>query len=299
MTRTKYPDEFKEQVVREILEKERTIASVVASYDLVPQTVGGWVAKYKKKHAEDQDPEAAAESAEIARLRAENRELRAEMRVLEKSGDLLRERTSVSERYELIRREEGNYPVASMCELVGVSKSGYYNWLGRPEAATKVRRRKLALLVESEFKASDMTYGYRRITAALKRKGTVVSPDTVRSIMREKGLKAAQPRRKGPHHHTAPGDLDTRPDLVDRDSRRRGPRAQMGRGHHLHPHVGRIRVSGHCSGLLLPEKVVGYAMADNMKTDLICKAIDMAVRRCPHQEEVTIFHSDRGSQYTS
>ena len=73
----------------------------------------------------------------------------------------------------------------------------------------------------------------------------------------------------------------------------------MGRGHHLHPHVGRIRVSGHCSGLLLPEKVVGYAMADNMKTDLICKAIDMAVRRCPHQEEVTIFHSDRGSQYTS
>jgi len=63
--------------------------------------------------------------------------------------------------------------------------------------------------------------------------------------------------------------------------------------------VGRIRVSGHRSGLLLPEKVVGYAMADNMKTDLICKAIDMAVRRCPHQEEVTIFHSDRGSQYTS
>lgn len=84
----------------------------------------------------------------------------------------------MSDRYELIRREEGNYPVASMCELVGVSKSGYYNWLGRPEAATKVRRRKLALLVESEFKASDMTYGYRRITAALKRKGAVVSPDT-------------------------------------------------------------------------------------------------------------------------
>ena len=48
--------------------------------------MGGWVAKYKKKHAEDQDPEAAAESAEIARLRAERRELRAEMRVLEKTA---------------------------------------------------------------------------------------------------------------------------------------------------------------------------------------------------------------------
>ena len=86
MTRTKYSDEFKEQVVREILEKERTIASVAASYDLVPQTVGVWVAKRRRKDAEAQDPEAAAESAEIARLRAENRELRAENEFLKKSA---------------------------------------------------------------------------------------------------------------------------------------------------------------------------------------------------------------------
>ena len=157
MTRTKYPDEFKEQVVREILEKERTIASVVASYDLVPQTVGGWVAKYKKKHAEDQDPEAAAESAEIARLRAENRELRAEMRVLEKNGCLLRERTSVSERHGAHPPRRRQLPHRIHVQAgSGCPESGYYDWLGRPDSATKVRRRKLALLVESEFKASDM-----------------------------------------------------------------------------------------------------------------------------------------------
>ena len=90
MTRTKYSDEFKEQVVREILEKERTIASVAASYDLVPQTVGVWVAKRRRKDAEAQDPEAAAESAEIARLRAENRELRAENEFLKKQRPCLR-----------------------------------------------------------------------------------------------------------------------------------------------------------------------------------------------------------------
>ena len=43
----------------------------------------------------------------------------------------------------------------------------------------------------------------------------------------------------------------------------------------------------------------GYAMADHMHTSLVCQAIDMAVRRCPVEEGVTIFHSDRGSQYTS
>ena len=47
------------------------------------------------------------------------------------------------------------------------------------------------------------------------------------------------------------------------------------------------------------KKVVGYAMADHMRTSLVCQAIDMAVRRCPIKEGVTIFHSDRGSQYTS
>ena len=46
-------------------------------------------------------------------------------------------------------------------------------------------------------------------------------------------------------------------------------------------------------------KVVGSAMGDRMHTSLVCQAIDMAVRRCPVEEGVTVFHSDRGSQYTS
>ena len=47
------------------------------------------------------------------------------------------------------------------------------------------------------------------------------------------------------------------------------------------------------------KKVVGYAMGDRMRTSLVCQAIDMAVRRCPVERGVTVFHSDRGSQYTS
>ena len=47
------------------------------------------------------------------------------------------------------------------------------------------------------------------------------------------------------------------------------------------------------------KKVVGYAMADHMRTSLVCQAIDMAARRCPIEEGVTVFHPDRGSQYTS
>lgn len=75
---------FKAQVVREVVEKDRTIASVAASYDLVAQTVGNWVARYRKEHATDQDRKKASESAEITKLKAEVRELRQENEFLKK-----------------------------------------------------------------------------------------------------------------------------------------------------------------------------------------------------------------------
>ena len=86
MPAAKYSDEFKTQVVREVIEKDRTIASVASSYDLVPQTVGNWVARYKKEHATGQDRKKASESAEIAKLKAEVRELRQENEFLKKAA---------------------------------------------------------------------------------------------------------------------------------------------------------------------------------------------------------------------
>ena len=83
MSAARYSEEFKAQVVREVIEKGRTISS---SYDLVPQTVGNWVARHKKEHATDQDPKEASESAEIAKLRAEVRELRQENEFLKKAA---------------------------------------------------------------------------------------------------------------------------------------------------------------------------------------------------------------------
>ena len=86
MPAAKYSDEFKTQVVREVIEKERTIASVAASYDLVAQTVGNWVARYKREHATGQDRKKASEAAGIAELKAEVRELRQENEFLKKAA---------------------------------------------------------------------------------------------------------------------------------------------------------------------------------------------------------------------
>ncbi|MFC2572918.1 transposase [Actinomyces oris] len=68
------------------MEKERTFSSDTSSHDLVPQTVGNWVGRYRKEHATDQDRKKASESAEIAKLTAEVRELRQENECLKKAA---------------------------------------------------------------------------------------------------------------------------------------------------------------------------------------------------------------------
>ena len=141
------------------------------------------------------------------------------------------------------------------------------------------------------------TYGYRRIQVVLERRGVRADGSTIRSIMRDLGLQAAQPRAKV--RTTVPAqDLDERPDLLRRDFTADEPGKKLcGDITYIRTWAGFIYLATVLD--CCTKKVVGYAMADHMHTSLVCQAIDMAVRRCPIKKGVTIFHSDRGSQYTS
>lgn len=83
----------------------------------------------------------------------------------------------MSEKYELIDAEkatltatgEKKYTIVEMCEWLGVSTSGYYDWRDRLDSATARRRQFLALLVEKAFEDSDETYSHRRVHAQLTR----------------------------------------------------------------------------------------------------------------------------------
>lgn len=193
----------------------------------------------------------------------------------------------MTERYEFINREEGHYPTSSMCRWAGVSRSGYYSWRDRPQCATAIRREVLAAMIKDAFADSDGTYGYRRIQAYLERRGVRVDGATIRSIMHELGLEAAQPRAKV--RTTVPAaDLDERPDLVGRDFTADEPgRKWCGDITYISTWAGFVYLATVLD--CCTKKVVGYAMADHMRTSLVCEAIDMAVRRCPVEKGVTVF----------
>lgn len=203
----------------------------------------------------------------------------------------------MSAKYAFIESEEGNYGIVSMCLWAKVSRSGYYDWRDRPQSATAQRREILAAEVQFAFDHSDGTYGYRRIHAQLVRWGTIVDEETVRKIMREIGLQACQPRPFRPVT-TIAGDAGTLPDRVNRDFTADAPGTKL---------VGDITYIRTWEGWLylatvldcFSKKVVGYAMADHMRTELVVDALRMAARNCEFLTEVTVFHSDRGSQYLS
>jgi transposase InsO family protein len=203
----------------------------------------------------------------------------------------------VTAKYAFIASEEGNHSVVSMCRWSKVSRSGYYAWRGRTPSATARRHEALAAQIRSCFEYSDGTYGYRRVYAQLRRWGTVVDPETVRVIMRELGLVACQPRPWRPVT-TIAGDAADLPDLLRRDFTADAPAAKF---------VGDITYIRTWEGWLylatvldcFSKKVVGYAMAEHMRAELVADALRMAARTVPFRPGVTIFHSDRGCQYLS
>ena len=188
-------------------------------------------------------------------------------------------------------------PVYKMCAWLEVSTSGFYHWLSRPESATASRRKALTVRIGHFFTASDGTYGYRRIHADLAEEGSSCSPELVRHIMGSEGLVACQPR---PFRVTTEADAQAAagtPDLVKRDFTADRPGIKfVGDITYLHTWQGFLYLATVID--CFSKKVVGWSIADHMRTELVADALRNAAATT-HIAPNAIFHSDRGSVYTS
>lgn len=189
------------------------------------------------------------------------------------------------------------YPVKKMCTWSAVSSSGFFAWVKRPQSATAARRQQLATLVAAIFEVSDQTYGYRRIHAQLVRQGEQCGPELVRQIMRDAGLIACQPRPWRRGLTEADGREHHIPDLLEQDFTADAPGTTL---------IGDITYIPTWQGWLYlatvidvhTRMIIGYAMDDNYRTPLISAALRAATINHAIAPNA-IFHSDRGSNYTS
>ncbi|MGW0594342.1 IS3 family transposase [Streptosporangium sp. NPDC002607] len=297
-SRRRFSQEFKDEAVRMVLDGPRTIAEVAREFGVHDTTLGNWVNTYKRTRAEEEPHSLSGpERARLRELERENSELREKLSFLKKSRGLLRGREqSVTAKFELIDAEKANHKIVKMCDWLEVSRSGYYEWRDRPASATAQRRDLLQDLIAGIFYEHEEVYGYRRVHAELPRRGERCSAEPVRVLMRELGLLPAQVRPFTPKL-TEQGAFRGIPDLVRRDFTAVRPGVKL---------VGDITYiptwEGFCHLATVidcySKAVVGWAMADHYRTELITEAIENAVQTFTIEKDA-IFHSDRGSNYTS
>ncbi len=187
------------------------------------------------------------------------------------------------------------YRVATMCRVLEVSTSGYYAWMSRSPSRRSVDDALLQAEIEAIHCRSRATYGVPRVHAELRAEGIYVSRKRIARLMRRAGLEGVSRRKKA---WTTKRDQDARPapDLVERNFSSEG-RDQLW--------VADITYIPSWAGFLYlavvldawSRKIVGWAMATHLRTELVLDALNMALGQ--RRADDVIHHSDQGCQYTS
>jgi putative transposase len=199
-------------------------------------------------------------------------------------------------RFQLIDAAKEEFPVQRLCQVLGVSPSGYFAWRSRPAGCRQ--REDLVLLahIRSAFARSNGTYGSPRVTRELQDEGLEVGRRRTARLMRENGLKARQKRqfkRTTDSHHAFP----VAPNLLEQDFSAERPNQKWAADiSYVWTNEGWLYLAVVLD--LFARRVVGWAVSDRLHQELALEALRkaLAIRR---PGEGLTHHADRGSQYCS
>ena len=200
-------------------------------------------------------------------------------------------------KYLVIRslHEKKNYPVVTLCEILGLNRSSYYKWLSRDASEQNVADAELIEHICTLYQESNGILGYRRMKLNLQRRfGMIVNKKRVYRVMRAIGIKSVI-RRKRPNYIRSTPEI-TAENILDRNFN----------AHKLNEKwltdVTEFKYNGgkaYLSAILdLKDKsIVTYAIGHSNNNKLVFDTFDAAVQNYPDAKP--LFHSDRGFQYTS
>jgi putative transposase len=194
-----------------------------------------------------------------------------------------------------VSENQAVHDVGTMCRVLEISRSGYYAWKSRGASRRTTSDAVLLERIRAIHEDSRGTYGAPRIHAELKEAGIFVGRKRVARLMKEAGIVGVSRRRFVKTTSRSP-DKRAAPDLVKRDFTASAPDELW---------VADITYIRTWAGFLYlavvldawSRKIVGWKMANHLRTELVLNALEMAIRQ--RQPVDVVHHSDRGTQYTS
>lgn len=184
--------------------------------------------------------------------------------------------------------------VRQICATLGVSRSSYYH--AAQPTATQRCDQEIGALIEAIFKRHLRRYGYRRIAQELADQGVVCAPERIRRIMAQRGLRALQPKNYLPKTSDGRADRPSANLLVDQPLPKKPDQVWAGDLTFIPTSQGWLYLAVIID--LCSRKIVGWSLADHMRTELVADALNQALQTRRPKPDL-VFHSDRGSQYGS
>ncbi|EPS2628950.1 MULTISPECIES: IS3 family transposase [Enterobacteriaceae] len=290
MSGKRYPEEFKTEAVKQVVDRGYSVASVATRLDITTHSLYAWIKKYGPDSSTNKEQSDA--QAEIRRLQKELKRVTDERDNIKKSRVL---RKAVRLRYAFIRDNSCCWPVRLLCRVLDVHPSGFYAWLQQPHSQRHQADLRLTGQIKQFWLESGCVYGYRKIHLDLRESGQQCGVNRVWRLMKRVGIKAQvgyrSPRtRKGEASIVSPNRLQRQfnPDAPDE--------RWVTDITYIRTHEGWLYLAVVVD--LFSRKIIGWSMQSRMTKDIVLNALLMAVWRRNPEKQVLV-HSDQGSQYTS
>ncbi|MDS1503261.1 IS3-like element IS600 family transposase [Shigella boydii] len=288
----RYSKEFKAEAVRTVLENQLSISEGASRLSLPEGTLGQWVTAARKGLGTPGSCTVAELESEILQLRKALNEARLERDIFKKSNSVFC--TGVAEKYALIEQWRQQFPIEAMCQVFGVSRSGYYNRVQHEPSDRKQSDERLKLEIKVAHIRTRETYGTRRLQTELAENGIIVGRDRLARLRKELRLRCKQKRKfratTNPNHN-----LPVAPNLLNQTFAPTAPnQVWVADLTYVATQEGWLYLAGIKD--VYTCEIVGYAMGERMTKELTGKALFMALRS-QRPPAGLIHHSDRGSQY--
>ena len=282
----RYSKEFKAEAVRTVLENQLSISEGASRLSLPEGTLGQWVTAARKGLGTPGSRMVAELESEILQLRKALNEARLERDILNCTG--------VAEKYALIEQWRQQFPIEAMCQVFGVSRSGYYNWVQHEPSDRKQSDERLKLEIKVAHIRTRETYGTRQLQTELAENGIIVGRDRLARLRKELRLRCKQ-KRKFRATTNSNHNLPVAPNLLNQTFAPTAPnQVWVADLTYVATQEGWLYLAGIKD--VYTCEIVGYAMGERMTKELTGKALFMALRS-QRPPAGLIHHSDRGSQY--